>query len=60
MVNTPNELKFQNAVSLTCDYLLGFQMEHKINESIFKKNWSKNSKDVKDNPYDWYLLTTKR
>jgi hypothetical protein len=52
MVNTPNELKFQNVVSLACDYLLGFQMEHKISESIFKKNWLGNSKDVEDDPYD--------
>jgi hypothetical protein len=52
MVNTPNELKFQNIVSLTCDNLLGFQVEHKISESIFKKNWPRNTMDVEDDPYD--------
>jgi hypothetical protein len=57
MVNTLNELKFQNAFSLTCDYLLGFQVEHKRSESILKKNWAKNAKDVEDDPYDQYLFT---
>jgi len=52
MANTPNELKFQNVVSVTCDYLLGFQVEHKISESILKKNWPRNTKDIEDYPYD--------
>jgi hypothetical protein len=52
MVNTPNKLKFQNAVSLTCDYLLGFQMEQKISKSILKRNWPRNAKDVEDDTYD--------
>ncbi len=35
-----------------CDYLLAFQVEHKMSKSIFKKNWPKNTKDVEDDPCD--------
>ncbi len=47
-------------ISLTCDYLLGFQTSRKINDSVLEKRWPRNDTNAKDDPYKTLALVYNR
>jgi hypothetical protein len=52
MANTPNKLKFQNAISVAL-WLLTWIPSRMLNKWInLQKNWPRNISNIKDDPYE--------
>ncbi len=51
MASTLTNQNFRTRFHWQCDYLLGFQVPQKKNNSILEKRWPRNELDEKDDPY---------
>ncbi len=60
MANTPDESKLYNIFHKQCDYLLGFQVDKRMNKSILLRKWPRNSSDVVNDAYETPILAYNR
>jgi len=48
----PTNRYFRTRFHQQCNYMLGFQVPKKINDSILEKKWRRNESNAKDDPYE--------
>jgi hypothetical protein len=56
----PTNKNFKTRIHYQYDYLLGFQMSKKVNDSPLEKRWPRNNTEAKDDSYQTFALSYNR